>query len=265
MLNLLKNQTVKKSVLGAALVSAPALAKGAEGSGGIAAGGKEQLGVNQLSLETTPGKNASVCANEASSNSKTGAQIVPSDLSIAVDPFNTESIQLAFTVADIISNDKEQILILAYSQGTSPSPQLPSPVSNNKFMLDLARVEILGIYNIPSQATVAQPQTRLGQADPQPRSKVTFLVNLDPQVLPIYMNNKTNAYLQAALIPAEDYAQGKFANMLLSELETLEFVESNYCQESNAALQMGADGTTVVDTVGRISRQNETTRDGEHK
>jgi len=225
MLNLLKNKTVKKNILGVILISAPTLAKGTEGD---ATDGKGLLGVNQLSLETTPNKEISTCADEAINNG------MSNDLFIVFKPF--DRMELTFTVADIISNPKEQTLILAYSKSTSPSSQLITPRSHNEFMLDLASVEILAIYNIPSQVLKQQPKNLLGQAEPGLRSKVTFSVILDNLLLHKYMNNNPYAHLQAALLPTEDYVQGNFDNMILSEVETLKFVDSDYCQTSNPTL-----------------------------
>ncbi|MCK5719447.1 MAG: hypothetical protein KAH84_05780 [Thiomargarita sp.] len=250
-----KNSVLKKTLVGATLLAtSPAWAKG---GGGMSEGGKSQLGVNHLSLEVTPGYACAVCADvKAVENGKTASNLLPNDLTVAVDPFATSYIELTFTVRDILAQNRNHVLFLVYSPRTSPSPQIPTPRSENKLELDLSALEILAIYSIPSQTMLAQRPTRLGAANPSPHSSVSFSVNLDTSILPIFMRNSEKAYLQAALMTTEAFDNGQYDEMILSELDTIGFVQ-NQCPENNASIAVSEEGNgtmTITDIYGNTGK-----------
>lgn len=253
----INKKVVKKIAIGATLLAtSPVWAK--DDGGGLTTGGKSQLGVNHLSLEETPGQNAIVCASDENSNSKTGTNIVPNDITIAVDPFANAFIELQFTVRDVLAQDKDHVLILVYSPKTSPSPEIPTPRSINKLGLNLSALEILAIYQIPSQTMLPQGSTRLGAASPQPHSAVTFSVNLDTGVLPTYIRNNEKVYFQAALLSQENFDAGNFPEMILSEMDTLAF-EQISCPDGYGSAGVDNDGTLMItDDSGEVGKTTET-------
>jgi len=236
-----KKKTTQNTVAGGLLLiaTAPVFAKG--GGAGTTEGGKNQLGYNHLSLEQSPGRNAIVCADPNDNAGKGGTNIMPNDLTIAIDPFAKGQIALEFIVRDIIANNQDYILILAYSSQISPSPQVPTPISTKKLQLDINRAEIIGIMDIPAQQMLPQGATRLGAADPTPHSAVTFSINLSKQTLPTFINQNEKAYFQAALVPKTDFQSGNiFEYMILSELDTVGFLK-NKCPDGSSTITAGDD------------------------
>jgi hypothetical protein len=212
-------------------------------------GGKSQLGVNHLILEETPGHGAIICTpKEAETTTKTGSQLMPSDLIVAVDPFETKYFEIVFNVREMLVNEKDRVLLLLYSQELTQSPQIPTPKSINKFQLDLARCEVLGLYDIPAQSMFATNATRIGQANPASRSIVSLSVNLDTNILPVYMKKSGKSiYLQAALLSRSDLDAGNFETMILSEVDVISFVEME-CPEDRHGFAESANSATVTFT-----------------
>lgn len=237
------SQTKKKTIQNAVastfmIATAPVWAKG--GGAGTTEGGKNQLGVNHLSLEQSPGRNAVVCADPNANVGKGGTNIMPNDLTIAINPFAKGQIALEFIVRDIINNSQNYILILAYSSQISPTPQIPTPTSTNKLQLDVNRTEIIAMMDIPAQKLLPQGATRLGAADPTPHSAVSFSINLSKQTLPTFINQNQKAYFQAALVTKADFESRNFEYMILSELDTVGFLE-NKCPDGSSTISAGED------------------------
>ncbi len=257
MSNINKKAIAKKALAGAVLLAtSPAWGKG---TGGGNAAGKSQLGVNNLSLDVAPGHACTVCAEkEDVMMGKSSSNLTPNNLTIAIDPFETSYVELVFTVRDILAKDKDHVLFLVYSPQTSPSPQMPTPQSENKLGLDMSAMEILAIYNIPAQQMMVNGPTRLGAANPAPHSAVSFSVNLDASILPIFMQDNEKVYLQAAFMTKANFNAGKYDTLILSEMDTLSFVEMT-CPENNASVAVGTneadEGTmTVTDYNGDVGK-----------
>ncbi len=249
-----KKAITKKALAGAVLLAtSPAWGKGT--GGGASEGGKSQLGVNHLSLDVAPGYACAVCADKQDVEAgKTSSNMTPNNLSIAVDPFESSYIELVFTVRDVLAKSDDHVLFLVYSPQTSPSPQMPTPNSINKLGLDMSAMEILAIYNIPAQQMIAAGPTRLGTANPAPRSAVSFSVNLDTSVLPTFMEGNEKAHLQAAFMTAENFNAGKYDTLILSEMDTLSFVKME-CPENTASVAVADGGTmTVTDYDGNVGK-----------
>ncbi|MCK5524633.1 MAG: hypothetical protein KAI83_16025 [Thiomargarita sp.] len=255
MSNTNKKAIAKKALAGAVLLAtSPAWAKG----GGGNAAGKSQLGVNNLSLDVAPGHACAVCADKEDVMGKSSGNLTPNNLTIAIDPFETSYVELVFTVRDILAKDKNHVLFLVYSPQTSPSPQMPTPLSENKLGLDMSAMEILAIYNIPAQQMMVNGPTRLGAANPAPNSAVSFSVNLDASILPIFMQGNEKAYLQAAFMTKSNFEAGKYDTLILSEMDTLSFVKMT-CPENHASVAVGTneagDGTmTTTDYDGKVGK-----------
>ncbi|WP_069472698.1 hypothetical protein [Candidatus Marithrix sp. Canyon 246] len=221
-----KKKTIQNTVAGGLLIAtAPVFAK--SGGAGATEGGKNQLGVNHLSLEQFPGRNATVCADETANTGKGGTNVTPNDLTIAVDPFEGNFISVEFVVRDVVAHNQDYILYLVYSPILSPTPQIPTPKSTNKLGLDRSALEIVSILDIPAQKLLPQGPTRLGAADPRPHSAVSFNFNFDTSTLPGFIRDNEKVYFQAALISKRNFNAGNFSEMILSEVDTIGFVANN--------------------------------------
>jgi len=269
------NRTIASAAI---LATAPAFGKG-EGGGcssgqGLATGCKDQPGINHLILEESPGANTRLCADTVDATTKTGAEIMPNNLTVAVDPFNDAYIEVVFAVSDIVADNVDKVLFLVYSPRTSPTPQIPTPSSIKKLQLDLSALEILAVYNVPALPLLPQMSTRVGAANPAPTSKVTFKVNLDTATLPVLMRNGENViYMQAALLNKDKYDAGDYSAMILSEMDTITLVqecppEYSYCEVDNkgtltTVLQDGSGGgfTKTSDTSSATTSSTSKTKD----
>lgn len=255
-MNQLNAKILKKTIAGAGLLATtPVWAKSGQG---VPEGGKSQSGINTLSLEESPGQNVILCASNDDISTKTGNNITPNDMTVAVNPFDYSYFEVVFTVRDILAKDQDHVLFLVYSPRTSPSPQIPTPTSLNKLELDMAALEILAIYNIPAQQMMLQGSTRMGAANPAPRSAVSFAVNFDTAVLPTFIRDNEQIHLQAAFMKKSDYDAGAFDRLILSELDTIGFVEMS-CPDGDGSIGMDQDGTlTTTSTTGNTTKTQET-------
>jgi hypothetical protein len=239
------------------LATSPAWAKSGNGLGDNV--GKSSLGHTGLSLETMPGYNATFCippenasseevnSTEEVSPSKTGLNTMPNKFDLLLD-ISENRTTLDFTISDVLGGKgKDQILILVYSSATVPTTEMPAPGSDNQLLLDTARMEILAMYNIPAQDYILQGSTRIGAANPVPRSKVSFSVNLDRSTLLNYKDKNDAMYFQAALLSAEDYEAGNFGGMILSELDTIGFADGTECPADSQVVSLDTNGTLVFD------------------
>lgn len=198
---------------------------------GDSSGSKLQLGVNYLKLQEEPVQNTSFCAPPtlyAVSTSCMTEKFPENERWITIKPFQSAATSILFSVMDIQHDDTDRIVILVYSTQKTPSPAILTPLSKIKLELDLNFIEIIGIYNAPAQAMTAQPQTRIGVANPAPKNRFGFIVNLSNQTVPNLMRNgNTTIYVQAALLRKSDFLAGSFDGMILSEVDTLHFVEGD--------------------------------------
>jgi hypothetical protein len=243
MSNLNKKAFAKKALTGAVLLAtSPAWGKG-QGHGGGYFVGEAGLGITHLSLEIAPGAYCSVCADKPAFDERTGSDIMPNTMTVPVDPFQTRFIELIFQVRYILAQGQDHVLFLLYSPQKSPSPQMPTPKSLCKLELDLSALEILTIYNIPAQNMIAQPKTRFAQANPAPRTSISFSVNLDTSILPTFMDSNEKLYFQAALLKKEDFDAGQDSEAIMSCLDTLSFVKMT-CPERYAGIHVGIDPET---------------------
>jgi hypothetical protein len=171
---------------------------------------------------------------------KAGGNLTPNTFDVAINPF-VSSIEVVFTVRDILAHDEDLIVFLAYAPKTSASPQLSTPRSVNELKLDLSALEILAMYHIPAQGMLKQQSTRFGAANPAPGSALSFRVNLNTSTLPKFLQDQEKAYIQAASIPKADFEAGRFDTMILSELDTVGFVDQ--CPENETLMAMDNRGT----------------------
>lgn len=240
---------LKKTITGAGLLATmPVWAKSGQDVD-VTEGGKNQSGINTLSLEESPGQNVILCAGNDKISTKTGNNIMPNDMDVAVNPFDHNYFEVIFTVRDILAKDQDHVLFLVYSPRTSPSPQIPTPASLNKLELDMSALEILAIYNVPAQQMVIQGSTRMGTANPAPRSAVSFSVNFDTTILPTFIKNNEKIYLQAAFMKKSDYDAGAFEHLILSEMDTIGFVEMS-CSNFQSSMGIDSNGTLTTNSAG---------------
>jgi hypothetical protein len=228
MANQTDKKTIQKALVGATmLATSPAWAKSDDG---ISAGGsKSQLGVNHLSLDEFPGNNATICAgysDDFDNNmfDKNRVNITPNNIAIVFDRVKEDNlIGIEFVVRDIVADNQDYILYLVYSTELSPTPQIRTPNSINKLGLDISALEIVGIMDIPAKKLLAQGSSSLGSADANPYSAVRFSFNFDNNTLPEFIRDNAKVYFQAALLTKSNFNAGNFSEMILSEVDTIEF------------------------------------------
>ena len=221
--------TNKKNLMGAAALLAAPTVKAADpcfSGQGVAAGCKSQRGTNHLTLEEAPLENIILCVPGKSATGLTGDfRFLPDKLAVVIPPFDKNFVKMTFVVSHMTSSDDERVLFLVYSPKTSPSPPIDTPRSLEKLQLDLSAMEIVGFYQVPPFGMEPQTSTRIGVGNPAARVKWEFDINLDTSVIPTMMNSgESIIYVQAALMKRSDYDAGKFGEMILSEMDTIEFV-----------------------------------------
>jgi hypothetical protein len=235
----------KQFVASTALLMISSAAKSADT--GVAAGGKSQRGINHLELSETPGRQLAVCSNGL--DKFFDSNIARNNLTVILEPLSTASMELIFTVSDILAEKEDHILFLVYSTNLSPSPMILTPNSIKKLEIDMTYNEIAAMYNVPKQNMLAQSDTRIGLANPSPSSKVNFKVNLDTnKILNLIRNGQSTIYVQAALLSTADFNAGKFDNMILSEADTITFVDQvTACSGNNIKILEKDDIITISD------------------
>jgi hypothetical protein len=137
----------------------------------------------------------------------------------------TNSVKMTFVVSHITAMSYDRILLLAYSEQLSDEPQIATPKSINKLELDINSLEIIGVYDVSSFGLKAQAETRISVGYLTPRLKWEFDFNFDTLEISTMMENGNDTiYVQAALIKKSDYEAGKLESMILSEVDTIQFV-----------------------------------------
>ncbi|MHB9116954.1 MAG: hypothetical protein ACYC2R_01590 [Burkholderiales bacterium] len=236
------------ATLGVGLLVAAQAAFG-KGGGSTAGGtGKGSLGVNTLSLDELPTTNAQVCYAPAQQISS--SQVVPNEITVAVA--NTSStVQMTFSVGDVLPSSKDNTLFLAYSDAKTTTPAFATPSSSNSFAL-AGGLQLLAVYSIPALADVAQPQVSIGQASSKPRAKMVFEVNLSPaKIAQLISSSKNKIYFQAGIVPSADLAANRFDSMILSEVDTVTFAAT--CPTGNTSVTANGSGGKSVSTSGGTS------------
>jgi len=218
-------------IIGATLLATSVASKASYGQG-VSEGGKEQRGINHLTLEQAPLENITLCVPGKSQAGLTGDfRMLPDKVAVVVPPFETNFVKMTFVVSHMTAMEQDRVLLLAYSTNRLPSPPIPTPKSLNKLELDLSDIEVLGTYNVSGFGMEAQPETRIGSGNPAPRVKWEFDINLDTSTIPTMMNSNTDTiYVQAALIDKADLDAGNLDRMILSEVDTIQFIP-NECPD----------------------------------
>ncbi len=221
-----KLANIKKPLLGATVLLTTTVK--ASDSDGVGSGGKSQRGTNHLTLEEAPLENIIICVPGKSATGLTSDfRFLPDKMAITINPFInpfTDPLRISFIVSDVTAAYEDSVLMLAYSLGLSGAAPINTPRSLNQFALDLETLEILGFYNIPASNLEPQPATRIGQTE-LVRSKYQFDVKLDITSLPTMIGmGQDTIYVQAALLKRTDFEARNFAEMILSEMDTIQFV-----------------------------------------
>jgi hypothetical protein len=221
--------------MGAALLATAPTVKAADpclSGQGVAAGCKSQRGTNHLTLEEAPLENIILCVPGKSATGLTGDfRFLPDKLAVVIPPFEKNFVKMTFVVSHMTSSDDERVLFLVYSPKTSPSPQINTPRSLEKLGLDLSAMEIVGFYQVPPFGMEAQTSTRIGVGNPAARVKWEFDINLDTSAIPTMMNGgEDTIYVQAGLLKRSDFETQNFDGMILSEMDTIQFVP-NKCPD----------------------------------
>jgi hypothetical protein len=216
---------------------------------GVSEGSTRQLGVNALSLNQIPLENTAICVNENSRASKTAnLQDLTNEVSIVIPPFDNVTAKVRFLISEVHPDKQDRTLLLAYSKKLLPSPQLPTPISMNKLLLDGSYLDILGQYYIPATQLLSLEETSIGLANPSPKLNFGIDISLDTAKIAQLFSLGTEAiYMQAALIPSDDLDQGKFDNLILSEVDTVYFAKDK-CLEGQVTFSGAKSGDVALDS-----------------
>jgi hypothetical protein len=228
------------------------------------AGGKSTMGTSRLTLDEFPRTNASVCydVNQQINN----AQAVPDNLTVAI-PASATSVKMAFTVGDVVANGKNQMLFLIYSNTRiTTSATISSSVSDYQVGVPLdSTLGVLGVYNLPAISSQPQSASAIGTADPAVKSKLVFDVTLDPaKIAALKASGKNQLFFQAGLINEADYKANNYSGMLLSEVDTISFIQGA-CPAGNAnitASNTGGKTVTSANNTANLSKSSATTNAG---
>lgn len=216
----------KKALMGAALLATAPTVKADGTERSSAEESKSQRGITHLTLDEAPLENITVCVPGKSMTAITGNfRYLPDKLAVVLNPFETDSVKMTFVVSHMTAMAYDRMLFLTYSQQLSAFPQIPTPKSINKLGLDLESLEIIGIYEVSSFGMTAQPGTRIWADNPAPRIKWEFDVKLNTlEILSMMNKGNDTIYVQAALMKKSDFEAEKWDSMILSEVDTIQFV-----------------------------------------
>jgi hypothetical protein len=143
-------------------------------------------------------------------------------LSWAFNPKQKQDLKLQFQTSCLPVGEGEHILVLLSSRCLANNPQINTPQSKKKLMLDTRDLQVLGIYNVPA----IQPLK--GNATP-PATQMAFEVNLNTGLLAKQYNAGNDTFfLQAALLKKSDFEKKKYNGAILSPLEALH-INPNSC------------------------------------
>jgi hypothetical protein len=226
----------KEKIASVALLAASPLVKAADGEGS-AVGSKLQIGINHLVLDEMPLQNIKLCLPPQTKIDlvERRVRLTPNEISIAINPYDSNITTLVFTVSDMRDYVDDQVLFLVYSTILTPSPEILTPRSINKLGLSMTDMEIIGMYNIPAVQMESQSTTRIGTASPASSRRLIFNMNLDNATIPqlIHSTGTGEIYVQAALMKKTDFESARYGEMILSEVDTIKFIE-NECPEPPA-------------------------------
>jgi len=252
-------KTLKTTVL-----TATALAAGSVwGKTPISVDGSDgpRLGRDYLALDEVATQDVITCLPPKENAGEEFTGIGPDQMWIVVDAVQSAKAKISFVVSDMVATDEDQILFLAASSNFLSGPAIQTdrnfdglPTLN----LDMADLQILGTYQLrplPIQASLQE--TDLGKADLKLASKVTISVNLDQDLLTAQLRQgRDTFYIQAAMISATDLAEDRLNKMILSEMDTLVFVDRECpVEETKASFEANESGT-VTKTPSQNSTAN---------
>ena len=235
----------------------------------VAAQGKSgnTVGVDRLVLDELPKASASACY---SGSSKSSDQATTTDTLVVVPAAGATSVTLDFAVASISPNTsgKPMVLFLTYSAEKASTAQLTSKNATYPFLLG-GGLQILAAYTVQPMTVQAQSSTTIGQALSDPSAKISFTIKLDMAKVNALMSSTANKlYFQAGLMPQDDLSASNFSNLILSEVDTIEFKSS--CTgtskvDANTSGKTVNSGSTSVTSTGSSKTSSTSTGTGSSK
>ncbi len=215
--------------------------------------GKSQLGVTFLNLEMTPAANTKMCYSDTAQIDP--GKLVANDVSVEIDPTQTASVQMNFVVGDLLPGNQDYMVLLAYSPAQTASPPLLTPLSDNKLLLDLNGLEILGAYSFPKTTEIPQAVTQIGQAQSKARQKFLFTINLSTDSIPKMIRvGQNKIFLQALAVHKNDFDRGIFDSAILTKVNTISFLTAkeseSRCSSSDAWVSVDDQGGKTIKAAG---------------
>ncbi|HID99521.1 MAG TPA: hypothetical protein EYP59_04435 [Thiotrichaceae bacterium] len=187
------------------------------------------FGINSITLEST-GKQVESCDVPKGVTRRHDPK--PSRiLSLAFNGKAKQSVKLKFDMLEIPGSQEQRVLILLYSRCLSNTPQIQTPNSKQKLVLDKRDMEVMANYPVPAVSSAK------GNRASAASTKMSFDVNLDTGFLAHQVNAGDDTfYLQAALLPKADFEKQNYSNVQLSKLEAIQ-ITPNTCPTDAAFSQ----------------------------
>jgi len=179
--------------------------------------GKTALGIDSIELDPADKRKVRQCSMpKVKVTPKQPEQKV---LSLAFNPRNKYEIKLNFDISQFSASKKERVLALLYSRCLVDKPQIQTPMSKKKLLLNTNDLETLATYSLPSAESV--PPNGVDE-NGSSAIQMSFTINLELDKLRQQVEAGFDTfYFQAALMDKSDFEQKKFGLMALSQVEAI--------------------------------------------
>ncbi len=192
------------------------------------------FGINSITLEST-GKQVESCDVPKGVTRRHDPK--PSRiLSLAFNGKAKQSVKLKFDMSEIPGSQEQRVLILLYSRCLSNTPQIKTPNSKQKLVLDKRDMKVMANYPVPAVSSAK------GNRASAASTKMSFDVNLDTGFLAHQVNAGDDTfYLQAALLPKADLEKKNFKNVQLSSLEAIQLTSKTCPTKKKFSKNLNSD------------------------
>lgn len=175
----------------------------------------QNFNISAITLDNANNSRVKICDTPIVKQKRPRARNI---VSLAFAPHRKDVATLQFDMADIPTSKEEQVLLVLYSRCLSNKPEMKTPLSKIKLLLDEKDIEILGTYDVP-------PATGNDSATTQ----MTIEVDLETAKLAQQTKAGNDTfYFQAALLKKSDFDKKHYGATKLSPLEAVH-VTHNSC------------------------------------
>jgi len=189
------------------------------------------FGINSITLESTRKKikSCAVPKGVTRQNDPKPQRI----LSLAFNPKANHSAALKFDMSEISGSQEERVLILLYSPCLSNTPQIETPNSKQKLVLDKQNMQVMANYPVPAVTAVKGNLAT---------TRMSFEVNINTGFLAHQVKaGDDTAYLQAALLPKADFEKQNYSNVQLSPLQAIQITPRKCPKKKRFSKNLNSD------------------------